>query len=338
MKKSDLVFLFKRFVKSSIDNFLIKKFLKKFLIKNLLTKPYPMILMFHMIAPKDKNEIPQIENLKVSPKFFEYIIKVALSEGRHFLSLNDLYEIFFYKKKLNNNSILITFDDGYKDNFLYAYPILKKYNIPFTIYINSGFINREFYPWWFAISDLVRQKKTIFYNKKKFNVDSRLKKEKFYLFMRRKLINSSKDEIEQYLKNLSEENQCNLMSKNDLFMSWEEIKELLKYPNFVLGSHTYFHLNLTILDEKRIKEEICKDIIEIEKKTGIKVKHISYPFGLVNKKVISVTKSLSINTGVSTKPNFLSFKCDILELPRFFLRERPSGLLKLYFKNVTRNV
>ncbi len=337
MQRFNLVFLLKKITKSLFDNFLLENFLKKFIIKNLLVIPRPIILVFHMIAPIDKNGIPQIENLKVSPEFFKYIIKVALSHGRYFLSPDDLYKSFCYKEKLNNNSILITFDDGYKDNFIYAYPILKKYNIPFTIYINSGFINKEFYPWWFAISDLIKQKEVIFHDKKKFNVNSILKKERFYLFMRDKLINSSKDKINKCLKILSEENQYNFVLKNNLFMSWEEIKKLLKYPKFVLGTHTYSHLNLSILDKKQIEEEVDKDITEIEKKAGVKVKHISYPFGLVNKKVISVIKSLPINTGVSTKSGFVSLKCNILNLPRLFLREKPSNLLKLYFETKYKN-
>jgi len=326
--KSDFIFLLKNFAKNTINNFLFKKIFLKILIKNLLAKPYPIILMFHMITPQDEEDLSSINNLKLSPQFFEYVIKTAIVQNRYFISLDELWEILIHNKKLDKKATLITFDDGYRDNFLYAYPILKKYDIPFTIYINSGFINKEFFPWWLIIADLIKKKDTIFWENKKFNIDSKLKKEKFYFLIRNKLINcNSKEKIEKIVNMICEENKCSI-KKNNLFMSWKEIKELLNYPKFCLGTHTYFHLNLTVLNEEQIQQEIERDIKEIKKNTGIEPKHISYPFGFYNKKVISVVKCFSLYTGVSTKLNFVFNKNNILELPRVFLREKVTGLLR----------
>jgi len=50
--------------------------------------------------------------------------------------------------KIPPKTIVITFDDGYRDNLLYAAPILKKYNIPATFFVTSGYINTQrIFPW-----------------------------------------------------------------------------------------------------------------------------------------------------------------------------------------------
>ena len=66
----------------------------------------------------------------VRPKDFEKQIKW----------LKDNYSIVNLWDPLNfqEDSVAITFDDGYEDNFIYAFPILKKYNCPATIFVTTG--------------------------------------------------------------------------------------------------------------------------------------------------------------------------------------------------------
>lgn len=49
--------------------------------------------------------------------------------------------------KLPKNAVAITFDDGYRNNFTRAYPILKQYNIPATIFLTTGYIGTKFLLW-----------------------------------------------------------------------------------------------------------------------------------------------------------------------------------------------
>ena len=75
---------------------------------------------------------------------------------KQILYLKENYEIIpidsNYKNKLNKTTISITFDDGYKDN-LYALEICEKYDIPFTLYITTGFIGQDNY---LSIEDIQR--------------------------------------------------------------------------------------------------------------------------------------------------------------------------------------
>lgn len=94
------------------------------------TKYKPTILMYHSI---NDNKF----FFTVTKKNFEIQIKKLIEAGHNFKSMEDIYQNNF-----DNMSIVITFDDGYKDNLTNALPILEKYNIPATIYIATSFIEK----------------------------------------------------------------------------------------------------------------------------------------------------------------------------------------------------
>lgn len=117
--------------------FKICQFLEYSFIKiNSLFKTKGVIVMFHHITDEELDVIPCC---KCKIDRFTTIINELTHE----------YE-FIHLKNINNTCIknkfaIITFDDGCKDVFTNAYPILKKKNIPFTVYITQNFINKPGY-------------------------------------------------------------------------------------------------------------------------------------------------------------------------------------------------
>ena len=74
---------------------------------------------------------------------FESQLKWLKKFGFVTLSLYDLYNYMNYDKKVPKNSVILTFDDGYLDNFVFAYPLLKKYGFCGTIFVNPDFIDKR---------------------------------------------------------------------------------------------------------------------------------------------------------------------------------------------------
>ena len=98
------------------------------------------IFCFHREVPKEKFDQLTYEEKEfaVTTDFFDSFLSFASSRYK-FCSLD--YGIS--NLKTNNLLCHITFDDGYKDNLDYALPILKKFNVPATIYIADGIIDRK---------------------------------------------------------------------------------------------------------------------------------------------------------------------------------------------------
>lgn len=93
------------------------------------------ILMYHKVNPD-----PGVGGygLRVSPRSFEKQMAYLSRSGYQSISLNDLADHFEKGRPLPSRPVIITFDDGYLDNYTYAYPILKKYGMTATIFVVAG--------------------------------------------------------------------------------------------------------------------------------------------------------------------------------------------------------
>jgi peptidoglycan/xylan/chitin deacetylase (PgdA/CDA1 family) len=91
------------------------------------------VLLYHQV-----NDLSNV-NLHMLEKHFKLIKKQNLIT----LTAAEVKQYTDEKKKLPKNSILITFDDGYYDNYLNVFPLLKKFNFKATFFINSAFIKEK---------------------------------------------------------------------------------------------------------------------------------------------------------------------------------------------------
>lgn len=92
---------------------------------------YPRILMYHMIRehlPKNKSKF---NRLRVKPNEFEKQLIWLKKNNFTSYTLSELIKL----KEIPSKAVVITFDDGYEDNFTNAFPLLKKYNFKATIYV-----------------------------------------------------------------------------------------------------------------------------------------------------------------------------------------------------------
>ncbi len=115
-------------------------FLSGFLLVNFIQQKYVApILMYHSVNPDAAPE----NRLAVSVKAFQRQMHFLKSQRYNVLTLENLASLIKDKKKIPPRTLAITFDDGYKDNYIYAYPILKKYNLPATMFIIINEVGRK---------------------------------------------------------------------------------------------------------------------------------------------------------------------------------------------------
>lgn len=119
--------------------FLVVVFLSIGLLCLMLRTQYVVpILMYHSVGPFSA----KWERLTVLPSTFERQMRFLRSHHYSIITVEELAELLKEKKKIPHNTVVITFDDGMLNNYEYAFPVLKKYRIPATIFVIANEVAR----------------------------------------------------------------------------------------------------------------------------------------------------------------------------------------------------
>jgi peptidoglycan/xylan/chitin deacetylase (PgdA/CDA1 family) len=94
--------------------------------------------MYHSVSP---DALPE-NRIAISTETFERQMHFLKNHQYNVLPLESLAALIKGRKRIPSKTISITFDDGYKDNYIYAFPILKKYNLSAAIFIITDEVGR----------------------------------------------------------------------------------------------------------------------------------------------------------------------------------------------------
>ena len=104
------------------------------------------ILMLHRVV-EHRSEGKNRE-LEITPDFLKQTIETYRQQGHRFVSIDEACDII-KRGRTSQPFVCLTFDDGYQDNYDIAYPILKQMEVPFAIYVTTGFIDNRLPMWWY---------------------------------------------------------------------------------------------------------------------------------------------------------------------------------------------
>lgn len=112
------------------------------------------ILIYHYIG-KNPNPADLVRNnISIDPDKFEEQMKYLKDNGYNTISLDTFYPALKGQITLPAKSIILTFDDGYVDFYINAYPILLKYGLRATVFIPTNLMNQGYYLSWAQIREM----------------------------------------------------------------------------------------------------------------------------------------------------------------------------------------
>ena len=296
------------------------------------------IVMYHYVRNVKKSKYPNLKGLE----FTEFKKQISFfKKNFNFLSNSQFIEILNSKKIPKKKSILLTFDDGYRDHYEYVFPFLKKQDLSAVFYppimcirnkavldVNKiHFIlakeeNRD------KILDLIFLYVKKILNKnphqigiEKINLLSRYDDKKTILIKRllqnhlplpyrKKIV----DKIFKHIVNYSEEEFSKI-----LYMNNNNIQELYK-NNFSIGTHGYNHYWWEKINKNEQEIEIKKSINYFKKiKVFDKNFSVCYPYGSYNLQTLNLLKKYKIKFALTTRVGSVNKKNikNVYELPRF---------------------
>ncbi len=271
-------------------------------VRSRLVKSQAAILIYHRVCPKVDNW--SLGSL--SPANFEMQMKY-FAQNYELLSLDNLVQFIKSGEPFPKNAIVVTFDDGYKDNYLYAYPILRKYKIPATIFLTTGYIGASELFWWDKVAYIIENNTSI----KKLNLNglgsyslqSELEKTKVKSIICEKLKKMPDNQRISIIQKLI--NICKVEIPPDLgekyFLSWSEIKEM-DNAGITFGAHSVNHPILINMPLELAKNEIIQSKKDIEEKLGKQITAFSYPNGNFNAEVVELVRKSGFVCAVSVHP------------------------------------
>ncbi len=337
-----LINIFKNSLLNSLGSVAINPFLKprivsvvenfslgceqKFRIKKRNSFPY-QILLYHRVLPEYDPF-----GLGVVPVDLFRIHMELMSTYFRIISLPELL-LKIEKNALQPNCLCLTFDDGYYDNYKYAFPILKELKIPATIFLTTDFIGTNEVPWHNRVLNIIKdtemEKIQFEYNGMKWvelsDVNKKIAFAHSLLEWLKMLLPEERDDKIYQLREIC---QINEDQNNRKMLNWKEVEEMHQ-AGISFGAHTKTHPILSLLSKDQIEEEIIGSRLAIEKRLSIPIDVFAYPNGKredYDEFCIQVVKKAGFKGAVTSYGAVNYSKKDLFELSRFLPWERnPKG-------------
>jgi peptidoglycan/xylan/chitin deacetylase (PgdA/CDA1 family) len=297
----------------------------KYDVKKWRHRNSPLILCYHGICEQRKG-LPLFT--KISTDLFDAQIQF-LVENFNCISLKKLKENI-KKNRVEPHSIILTFDDGFANNYSVAVPTLKKYNVDATVFVSSGLLDTPNFIWNDLIPIMLEKTSRLKLIYKGKGIPIKILQEKEYA--RNVIISDlklkNKKDIQDVIDDLKKQLDINdevLFGDSELhacygMLSRKQVKEMHLSGLIEIGSHGMNHYILSRLSEEEAWFEVAASKKLLEKIIGEKVTSYAYPNGTVND-FSEVHRTLLVKAGYDTALTTIAArvpqKADLLQLPRY---------------------
>lgn len=302
------------------------------------------VLMYHRVA--DVAVDPW--ELAVSPKNFEEQIQL-LTKNFHVIPVPELLTNL-QQKKLAANSVCVTFDDGYADNYLFAKPLLERYKCPATFFIPSHFTGQQQPFWWDELQAVLLsapqlpqlfqmsiQDEAIRFDLGDDSASTGEQEQKhqawawpaepptqrcvLYIKIWEQLKPLPYAEIQNALTEIKIwAGYSPVFPEALLPMHGEQVAHLSQNPLFDIGLHTATHPALAYHPEEMQYGELAENKKALQKFEPINV--VAFPYGNYNNSTLSVLRKQRIAASFTTEERKLTTKANPLCLGRFQVKNQ----------------
>ena len=247
-----------------------------------------------MAEPKDSPWLdPRL--ISATPSVFAEQMKYV-SNHYNAVTIENVLEAIERNRQLPRKAVLITFDDAYYDFRDNAWPILKRYRLPATVFVSTGYAEQPNLSFWWD-----RLYRVLFFTRKRvFHIST----------LGRLSLETSEERIQSlrklqnYIKTLSHDHAMNMVDGicfglgdrytiQESALSWEDLRQLAK-EGVTLGAHTRTHPILTQLPVERVSEEVKGSIEDLRREIGNVLPIFAYPNGNYNNQTIQILKEVGV--------------------------------------------
>lgn len=292
------------------------------------TRGLGVIFMLHHVRPEAPRAFEPNRILKVTPSFLEEVIGQVHEAGFDTIGLDDV-PARLAARDTGRPFACFTLDDGYKDNLEHAYPVFKRHNVPFAIYVPTDYADGAGDLWWLVLEEAIARAPHV-----SVQMDGELRQfpaatveektqayEAIYWWLRRLPEDRARIVVRELAQSIGYD-ASGLCSQ--LVMTWEELRLLAQDPLVTIGAHSRRHLALGRLSDDEAQAEMAGSIARVELELGRPCRHFSYPYGCpvsAGRREFEMAQRLGIATAVTTRKGLIwrRHANSLTALPRFSL-------------------
>lgn len=295
-----------------------------------------LVLMYHRLIRKCEARQFVQPGMYVEPDTFERQVKFL---ARHFnvLPLSELKKREHFNERRHDGRpvCFLTFDDGWQDFYLHAYPILQMHKISATVFLPTAYVGTKR---WFWTDRLLR----LAHEAESFEV---LRAAREFLQIPRLGHHRARAPMEQMealietLKGLerqrAEDVICHLSRRLRIestphepgFVTWDEVREMRRSGLVLFGSHTVNHEILTQLDEENVRFELYASRQKLLEEEAVETSFVPFcfPNGNHDPKTIACVKAAGYTLAVTTCKGWNVSDVDLFQLRRIGIHEDVSA-------------
>jgi peptidoglycan/xylan/chitin deacetylase (PgdA/CDA1 family) len=293
-----------------------------------LTRGIGAIFMLHHVHPEQPAPFAPNGILRVSPEFLEQVIRQVRASGFDVVSLDEAH-FRLTEGEYRRPFVCFTFDDGYRDNLEYAYPVFKRYDLPFAVYVPTDYIDGRGDLWWLALEKVIGTLPALDVkidgSLRRFRCTTPAEKNHAFHAIYWWLRSIEEDDARAYVRELAggigfdPDGLC-----NELMMSWDELRQMRADSRVTVGSHTRRHYALAGLTLGEARAEIGESMRRIERELGVPCRHFSFPYGdadSAGEREFELVKEMGLKTAVTSCTGLIRRRhsLELSALPRLAL-------------------
>lgn len=296
-----------------------------------------VVLQFHGSARRGTGGFSPYSHLDIEEGLFAAIIGYLKSQNFVFVSMDEIPDRLA-AASADKRFCAVTFDHGYSSIVRTALPILRRNNVPHTIYMAAEMVEAKAPFWWKSLENLIKNQDTLVVpmrgGGRLLNCSTVAEKnaaiERIVTFL---ATEAEEDSRQQWVDDLCDTYGVNAVAaQSPPLLSWRELKELSQDPLCTIGSQGVAHKALArIASQERIIFEMEAGMATIEAAIGKKPRHFAYPFGdmrAAGKREFQLARDAGFMTAVTTRQGALyaGHARHLTALPRISINGNASSL------------
>jgi peptidoglycan/xylan/chitin deacetylase (PgdA/CDA1 family) len=271
----------------------------------------------------------------------------TLTRYYKFVTLDHAVAMLRGDAPIEPNCMVLTLDDGYRNNLKFAMPILREFGVPSIVYAAVGHVEQR-KPFWFDRLDYAIQHAdvdglVVSINAEEITLQAKSRKDlqQSYKAIRDKAKQPGRCDIEmlEELEALAERLERRAgRALSDIFeeddwtsiMNWGQVREMHKDTLAQVGSHTLSHARLGHVDKARAKFELSGSKQKLDQELGDECRHFCYPNGSYDSETPAMVRAAGYQSATTSVEGTNKVGCDPMLLKRIHLPESPAPMDVLY--------